>query len=73
MFLQTQNTGDRVEVINLAELSDVFEDKIHGRYQAGEELQDVEVFNKSSLLFLSGEALPVCWTDPHYRDKEFQR
>ncbi|WP_022939786.1 hypothetical protein [Psychromonas hadalis] len=73
MFLQTQNNGDRVEVINFDELCDVFETKIHGRYQAGEELQDVEVFDKSSLLFLSGEGLPECWTDPHYRDKEFQR
>jgi len=73
MFLQTKNTADRVEVINPNELSDAFETKIHGRYQAGEELQDVEMFDKSALLFLSGEALPVCWTDPHYRDKEFQR
>lgn len=73
MFLQTQSTGDRVEVINLNELSDVFVTKIHGRYQAGEELQDVEFFEKSTLLFLSGEALPSCWTNPHYRDKEFQR
>lgn len=73
MFLQTQSTGDRVEVINFDELSDVFETKIHGRYQAGEELQDVEMFDKSALLFLSGEALPVCWTNPHYRDKEFLR
>ena len=73
MFLQTQNTGDRIEVINFDELCDVFEKKIHGRYQAGEEPQDVEVFHKSSLLFLSGEGLPECWTNPHYRDKEFQR
>lgn len=73
MFLQTQNSGDRIEVIDLDELSDAFETKIRGRYQAGEEIQDVEVFDKSSLLFLSGEALPACWTDPHYRDKEFER
>ena len=73
MFLQTKNSGDRVEVMNFDELSDVFKTNIHGRYQAGEELQEVEVFDKSALLFLSGESLPVCWTDPHYRDKEFQR
>jgi hypothetical protein len=73
MFLQIQNTGDRIEVINIDELYDVFETKIHGRYQAGEELQDIEIFEKSSLLFLSGEGLPECWINPHYRDKEFKR
>lgn len=73
MLLQTKSTSDRVEVINIGELNDVFETKIHGRYQAGEELQEVELFDKSSLQFLSGEPLPSCWIDPHYRDKEFQR
>lgn len=73
MFLQTQTSKDRIEVINFEELNNVFEATIHGRHQAGEELQDIEVFDKSTLLFLSGEALPICWTDPHYRDKEFQR
>lgn len=73
MFLQTKNSSDRIEIINFDELSDIFETKIHGRYQAGEELQEIELFDKSTLLFLSGETLPSCWTDPHYRDKEFQR
>ena len=73
MFLQTQNCRDRIEVVNFEELSNVFEATIHGRLQAGEELQDVEVFNKTTLLFLSGEALPACWTVPYYRYDEFQR
>ena len=32
-----------------------------------------EKFNKADLVFLSGEELPRCWTDPHYRDSELTR
>jgi len=31
------------------------------------------MYMKSSLIFLSGEELPRCWTDPHYRDDELTR
>ena len=44
-----------------------------GRYQEGEEQQDAQKFSKDDLIFLSGEALPRCWTDPHYRDAELAR
>jgi hypothetical protein len=44
-----------------------------GRYQHGEEMQDPEKFNKSDLSFLSGESLPRCWVDAHYREGELAR
>jgi hypothetical protein len=36
-------------------------------------MQDPEKFKKTDLCFLSGEALPRCWVDAHYRDEEMQR
>jgi hypothetical protein len=62
-----------VEVTNLINLIDVNCDEVVGRFQEGEEAQDPESYSKTSLIFLSGEELPRCWTDPHYRDDEIAR
>ena len=62
-----------VEVTNLMNLIDVNCDEVVGRFQEGEEAQDPEPYSKTSLTFLSGEELPRCWTDPHYRDDEIAR
>jgi len=73
MFLNERTTGHMVEVLNLGDLVDLFKDDVMGRYQYGEEVQEPEKFRKSDLVFLSGEPLPRCWTDPHYRDNELTR
>jgi hypothetical protein len=73
MFLNERTTGHMVEVLSLGDLFDLFKDEVVGRYQYGEEVQDPEKFKKSDLMFLSGESLPRCWTDPHYRDNELIR
>jgi hypothetical protein len=73
MFLNERTTGHMVEVLSLGDLFDLFKDEVVGRYQYGEEAQDPEKFKKSDLMFLSGESLPRCWTDPHYRDNELIR
>jgi hypothetical protein len=39
-----------------------------GRFHAGEEMQDPEKFTKKEMLFPSGEELPRCWLDAHYRE-----
>lgn len=62
-----------VEVLTLGDLFDLFKEEVTCRYQYGEEAQDPETFKKSDLVFLSGEELPRCWTDPHYRDSELIR
>ena len=62
-----------VEITNLLNLIDVNCDEVLGQYQEGEEAQDPEPYSKSRLSFLSGEELPRCWTDPHYRDNELAR
>ena len=73
MFLHERTTGHMVEVLALGDLFDLYKDEVVGRYQYGEEVQDPETFRKSDLVFLSGEELPRCWTDPHYRDNELPR
>jgi len=70
MFFKHRGNNDMIEVIGQDDLTNLFHNTVLGRYQVGEEQQDPESFNKSDLLFLSGEELPRCWTDPHYRDRE---
>lgn len=73
MFLQTKSTHEMLEVLSLNDLFDPFNKTLIGRYQHGEEVQDPEHFEKSNLQFLSGENLPRCWLDAHYRDNEIKR
>ena len=73
MLLKEKSSNHMVEIANLINLIDVNCDDVIGRFQEGEEAQDPETYSKSSLVFLSGEALPRCWTDPHYRDSEIAR
>ena len=71
MYLKEKATNHLVEVISLQELFDPFQSQITGRYHYGEEAQDPEVIAKEALAFPSGESLPLCWIDSHYRDHEF--
>jgi len=73
MFLKDTSNDDLVEVLTTKDLFDPFCSSLVGRYQRGEDPQDPQTFNKSSLAFPSGEALPRCWVDAHYRDNELQR
>ena len=72
MFLKERDGGHMVEVINFGDLNDLYSNEILGCSQYGEEAQEPEVFKKSKLVFLSGEELPRCWTDPGYRDDDIQ-
>ncbi|MCK4586462.1 MAG: acetyltransferase [Gammaproteobacteria bacterium] len=73
MLLKEKSSNHMVEITNLINLIDVNCGEVVGQYQEGEEAQDPEAYTKSSLVFLSGESLPRCWTDPHYRDEELTR
>ncbi|MFW2372253.1 MAG: acetyltransferase [Gammaproteobacteria bacterium] len=73
MLLRQMSSGHMVEVLNLLELINLNCDEVIGQYQEGEDALDPVSFKKSDLQFLSGEELPHCWTDPHYRDSEITR
>jgi hypothetical protein len=70
MFLKHKDSGKLVELLGLIDLFNPMHKVVVGRYHAGEELQDPEQFRKEELIFCSGEPLPKCWTDVHYRDDE---
>jgi hypothetical protein len=73
MFLKHSTRDDLVEILALNDLFDPFCATVVGRYQHGEEVQDPEKFTKADLQFPSGEPLPRCWLDAHYRDSTVMR
>jgi len=73
MFLKHSTKDDLVEILTLNDLFDPFCTTVVGRFQHGEEAQDPEKFNKTDLQFPSGETLPRCWLDAHYRDSAVKR
>lgn len=73
MFLKERSNGELVEVLDTTALFDPFQTEICGRYNAGEEMPDPQMFHKHDLVFCSDEVLPRCWTDPDYRSNELLR
>jgi hypothetical protein len=69
MYLKHRESGHMVEVLGVDDLFNPMHESLFGRYHYGEEAQDPERFAKASLIFLSGEELPQCWRDVHYRDR----
>jgi hypothetical protein len=67
MFLKNKSSGDLAEVVDVAMLVDPHAQQLMVRYQAGEEVGDPVQADKSAFVFPSGEALPKCWLDSHYR------
>ena len=67
MFLRNVSNGDLAQVLKQGELTDPNSTSVTVRYHAGEEAGDPVSVEKSGLVFPSGEALPKCWLDPHYR------
>jgi hypothetical protein len=70
MFLMQKKEGHLVEILNVTDLVNPTHPTVSGRLHYGEEMQDPEDFPKSGLKFQSGEELPRCWLDAHYRDQE---
>lgn len=68
MFLRDKASNDFVEITDMGALFDPNKGDVAGRFHAGEEMQEVKAFSKAELAFPSGEALPRCWVDAHYRD-----
>lgn len=72
MFLVNCKTHDLVEILDAKALFDPAQTSVNGCYHAGEELQDAQLFDKSELLFQSGECLPECWTNKHFRNNRLR-
>ena len=73
MFLREKNTKHLVEVLKIDDLFDPMKSSFLGRYNRGEEMPEPESFEKAAVIFPSGEDLPQCWVDVHYRDDELSR
>ncbi|MCW9025344.1 MAG: acetyltransferase [Gammaproteobacteria bacterium] len=73
MLLRQKSSGHMIEVADFIDLVNLNQNEVTGCYQEGEEVQDPNKFKKEDLVFLSGESLPRCWSDPHYRDNELKR
>jgi len=69
MYLKRKSDGHLIEVLSLNDLFAPTHPTVVGRLHYGEEIQDAEKFPKSDLSFPSGEDLPRCWVDVHYRDQ----
>jgi len=67
MFLKNTSNGDIAQVVELSELTDPNASSVTVRYHAGEEAGEPVSVGKSELTFPSGETLPKCWQDAHYR------
>jgi len=67
MYLRNAETGDLAHVVKLSELTDPNLATVTVRYHAGEEAGEPMSEKKSGMAFPSGESLPKCWLDPHYR------
>ena len=68
MLLMEKETGHLIEVLEPTEVYDPFKDSFSGRLDFGEDVAEHDTFKKVRVSFPSGENLPKCWKDPHYRD-----
>jgi hypothetical protein len=68
MFLLHVPSGDLIEVIDLPDVISPYSATIRARSHTGEVIQHPENFLKTELAFPSGESLPLCWVDGHYRE-----
>ncbi len=68
MLLMRRLDQRLIAVDDIQCLSNPYKGQIVGRLQWGEEEQDSEIFDKADVCFLSGEGMPLCWCDEHYRD-----
>jgi len=69
MFLKEKSSDDLVEVLDPKEMFNPASGTMSVRHQAGEEVGEPVAVKKTELCFPSGEELPRCWLDTHYRIK----
>jgi hypothetical protein len=68
MFLRNSRTGDLVLPIEPGAVFNPLVDSVQARSLTGEDAAAIASYEKSALLFPSGEPLPLCWSDSRYRE-----
>ena len=68
MFLKHVPTDDLVEVIDLTDVINPHSSTILARLHTDEVIRRAKNFPKTELAFPSGEPLPLCWLNSHYRE-----
>jgi hypothetical protein len=63
MLLKEKVSGDLIRILEVEKLWDPFERQVPGRNQTGEEEQPPVDYDKTELIFPSGEPLPQSWMD----------
>lgn len=61
-----ERDGALVEIEDVEMLFNPNQQEVLGRIQSGEEEQEPASYKKVSLIFPSGENLPLCWMDVNY-------
>jgi hypothetical protein len=69
MFVKHSQDQTLIKIVDPNQLFDPVQPQVKGQEQAGQNEQPPRNFDKSRLMFPSGEALPQCWTDPEYQLK----
>ena len=69
MFLQIKDSRDLVKIVDIQELLEPTIKTVHAQEQEGQEEQETDIYQKVELVFPSGEKLPRCWLDAHYRER----
>ncbi len=67
MLLKEKQSGELVKISEVDQLINPVQASITGQIQGGQAEQLPKSFQKSTLVFPSGEALPRCWSDADYR------
>jgi hypothetical protein len=68
MFLRNSRTGDLILPTEPGAVFNPLVDSIDARSLTGKNATLIDSYEKSALLFLSGEPLPLCWRDRRYRE-----
>ena len=58
-----------MKIVDIQELLDPTIKTVHAQEQEGQEEQETDIYQKVELVFPSGEKLPRCWLDAHYRER----
>lgn len=69
MFVKLNRDKTLIKVLDTKALFDPFEANVQGQQQSGQAEQPPSSFEKSHLIFPSGESLPQCWLDPNYQNQ----